>query len=157
MNLCSRWGFQMADCLYYWKKYWDNRDNTDFIHYTKHKTVFNQISRGDNLWVVVSANPKNLNGKWRLLQRVRIDRIEPSKRKPGEYRVIGNKRKSESYGLDSQPDFVAVLWLLDFESGNRITSKGKGVGAFLNPDGFRKLTDSDKILLRKYAKVLKLY
>jgi len=153
----------MADCLVYWKQFWDEYENEkdpDFLEndwdwYDKRKRFFNQLERDDSLWVVVSGGAEYPD-EWRLLQRIVVRDLKFAakyNRADGRpYRIVGDREKSPKFDLGSQPDLTNLLHKLEFVSGKRITKEGKAIG--LQLEQFRPLSPSGSRLLEQYARKL---
>ncbi len=147
----------MTDYLVYWQSFWNDVDDpAEVVHdwYTKNETFYNQIERGDNLWVVVSGG-QDSPGEWRLLQRIYVASRDPHLQQSqyGPYHVIGDEQQGKVFDPSLQPDFAPLLKKLRFASGNRITLSGGQIGQALQ--SIRRLSDSDVVLLREYAEMLK--
>ena len=149
----------MADYLVYWQQYWqDSQDlnaNPSKDWSTDSKVLHKTVKQGDCLWVVVSGGIE-YPGQWRLREQIRVAYPYPKQEKSkwGKYHIIGNKRRSRIFSIESQPDFAAILLLLQFASGKRIQVLGKRIGQTLQTHGFRKLSDTDATLLEEYAQSL---
>lgn len=150
----------MADYLVYWQQYWEDAAQDPNIEPSKSwstdsKALYGTVERGDSLWVVVTGGSDYPN-EWRLLERIRVSKPQPEleESKWGRYHIIGDKRKSQIFSVQSQPDFTAILLLLRFASGKRIDALGKRIGQALQTHGFRKLSESDAVLLEEYAQTL---
>lgn len=142
----------MADCLVYWKVYWEQRKQPDaFIPdwYTRYKYFPNQVDIGDNLWVVVWGGEDHPD-KWRLIQRISVKDVVFNN---GEFHAKGDVKNSQTFDVKNQSDLTPILRKLNFASGKRITARGKLIGRSIQRS--RPLSDSDVILLEQYAKTLK--
>jgi len=153
----------MADCLVYWKQFWgdyENEKDSDFLEndwdwYDKRKRFFNQLERGDTLWVAVSGGAEHPD-EWRLLQGIVIrdlkfvDKYNHVDGRP--YCVVGDREKSQKFDFDSQLDLANLLHELEFVSGKKITKEGKSIG--LQLEQFRPLSPSGSRLLEQYARNL---
>jgi hypothetical protein len=113
--------------------------------------LFDWLTVGDSLWVVVSAGLSR-PGQWGLLQRIVVKDLKFLKKydtpNGRPYRIVGDPRKSLKLSLESQADFAAILRKLSFESGRRIRRSRGEIGNSLQQ--FRPLTASDVLLLEKY-------
>ena len=149
----------MSHYLVYWQSYWDDIKEgyrPDGNHTTDSKKMHDSVRRGDWLWVVISGG-NDAPDEWRLLERICVQVVDPkpSPMKWGKWHFKGNKSRSQIFSIDSQPDMTAILWLLTFASGRRITFKGKKIGQALQANGFRPLSEHDCILLEEYGRTLK--
>jgi hypothetical protein len=150
----------MADYLVYWQQYWEDAAQIpnmkpSKVWSTDSKALYGTVERTDNLWVVVTGGSDYPN-EWRLLERIRVSYPQPEleESKWGRYHIVGDKRKSQVFSIQAQPDFTAILLLLRFASGKRINVLGKRIGQALQTHGFRKLSESDATLLEEYARSL---
>ena len=146
----------MADCLVYWKTYWDDyqqhsNSGVTAEWLTEYRYFPDQIGKGDNLWVVIWAG-ENYPDEWRLIQRIYIEKVEPDANGLLWY-AKGNDKKSEIFDITHQSDFSAILHKLNFASGKSIIAKGKLIGRSIQRS--RPLSNSDGVLLNQYAKMLK--
>lgn len=144
----------MADCLVYWKEFWEDMKEglewgTDY--YTRSPYFFNQITPGDSLWVIVSGGPAH-PGEWRLLQRIVVKELKFNASDFRPYSVVGAPRKAQSFDINSQPDVTPLLLKLEFRSGRKLRVEGSAIGNALQ--AIRPLTDSDSTLLREFAATL---
>ena len=150
----------MADYLVYWQHYWDDKATGGYTFRpsgnwsTDSKRLYDTVESGDNLWVVVNGGSGRPN-EWRLLERVKVLNRKLQRTKWGAYRIIGQKGKSPFFSLRAQPDFAAILALLQFASGRSIKVRGSRIGQALQTYGFRKLSEGDAALLERYAQALK--
>ncbi len=142
----------MADCLVYWKVYSKQlkkygREAMTPQWNTEYEYFADQVLDGDNLWVVIRGGDK-----WWLIQRICIQEVVFDEIDEMWY-VEGDDSKSENFDISNQPDFTPILHQLKFVSGKRITKNGGWIGTQLQRP--RPLSDSDVILLNKYAKTLR--
>lgn len=151
----------MADCLMYWKTYWDDIYNEDpdeivDIHWhTNSESFFQQVEIGDSLWVTVWAGSSRPE-EWRLLEKIRIKELkeeEPDDNYRGPYHAIGDQLSSLYFDIKRQSDFTPILHELEFISGRKIKANGKLIGRSLQ--AIRPLTDGDIELLERYSANLK--
>jgi hypothetical protein len=148
----------MAHYMVYWK-YFERDDaklgvvwGSDW--YSENERIFNQLARGDNLWVVV-----RLDEEWRLLQRIRVQELKietdedsPEVQEYGRYHAIGDPLLSKSFDIRLQQDFAPTIRQLTFRSGKPITATGKLIGRFFQTA--RVLSDADAKLLSTYEATL---
>ena len=149
----------MTHFLVYWKSYWEDIKEgykPSGSWSTNSKAFHQAVRRGDILWAVISGGTE-APGTWNLIERIQVDYTEPnpSVTKWGKWHIIGDDKKSLKFSVKSQPDMTAILWMLQFASGTRITIKGQRLGQALQSHGFRRLADNDAVLLDAYAVTLK--
>jgi hypothetical protein len=148
----------MADYLVYWQSFWD-ADRSAWEGplkewWSRDTGLFNGAGHGDTLWVVTTAG-ETAPSEWRLLSAVRLLRKEAAAEKHpryGQYHFIGDGRRSLGFDISAQPDFAAVLRLVRFDSGRRITRVGRPIGQLLQKP--RRLAAADSVLLAEYASTL---
>jgi hypothetical protein len=141
----------MADCLVYWKVYWQQTERFGKSAVTpdwdtKYEYFPDQVEPGDNIWVVMRDGDR-----WSLIQRISIKKIILN-RENGIWDVKGDRSKSETFDIQNQPDFTPILRRLNFASGKKITKSGAWIGTQIQRP--RPLSDADVILLNKYARTL---
>jgi hypothetical protein len=149
----------MAHYLVYWKEYWNDVEDGDKpspYWTTNSRAFFKSIRPKDYLWAVISGGSEAPDA-WYLLGRIQVAHPEPKqwKTKWGRYHIVGAKKSTRFFSLESQPDFTAILRLLKFASSKRIKLTGRRIGQTLQSRGFRLLAESDAILLEEYARTLK--
>lgn len=149
----------MAHYLVYWQTFKQDHENP-YAHvtpawYTNEKGFHEKVRKDDNIWVVVSGGEKTPD-EWCLIQRFVVAKVnsEPEKSKTGYYKIIGLKKGNQVFDIQQQPDFTAILWMLEFSTGKRIKYLGQKIGQSLQTHGHRTLTENDVLLLEKYAKQL---
>ncbi len=150
----------MSHFLVYWHQYWKDQKERIPITVnwsTSSKKMHNTVRSGDWLWVIVSAGEMRPD-EWKLLQVIKVHENEqkPKSSRWGRWHFKGDKKRSKTFSLRTQPDIAAILRLLSFATGKRIEFKGKKIGQALQSHGFRALSEEDAILLNKYARTLKL-
>ena len=142
----------MTDFLVYWKDYWrDTRENPNAIDrywHTANETFFDEARPGASLWVVVSGG-KDDPGEWRLLQRIVIRAKAENNDEKRPYEIIGNRRRSQVFDMNAEPDLAPLLRKLEFRTGKKITARGNAIGNTLQTA--RPLTPSDVVLLEDYS------
>src|SRR5688572_5261595 len=148
----------MSDFMVYWKNY--ERDTNkagnsgiadDWYWHTGKESIYNQLSEGDNLWVLI----RDSEAKWKLLSKIKIARKKIDRdvnkfevKEYGQYHFIGDPKKSERFDIVTQADFEPILRQLEFGSGQKITATGKRIGlSFQAP---RRLSVKDGNLLSDY-------
>ena len=146
----------MTHYLVYWQTYWQDEENGSAqvtpAWYTDNKKFHDRLEKNDNLWVVVSGGEKAPD-EWRLIQRFIVSKVNPGqvKSKWGRYEIIGYRKGNQVFDIEQQPDFTAILWMLEFSTGKRIKYLGQKIGQSLQTHGHRTLTESDVLLLEKYV------
>ena len=146
----------MADYLVYWHGLWEDHGEWSGSlkdWWTRDPDLYHGVGRGDSLWVVSSGGPKRAT-EWRLVSRIVVAQheVRMNGSKYGKYHLIGSPRRRVGFDLEVQPDFAAILRLLRFASGRRITIAGARVGKLLQKP--RRLAPPDTALLEDYAKCL---
>ena len=149
----------MSHYLVYWQTYWDeiNEGYRPGPQYNSDsEMMYKTVKRGDWLWVVILGRSHTEN-EWRLIERINVANVYPNPARPNwrKWHFEGNKKRSQVFSFDSQPDLTALLWLLTFASGKRIKYKGKKIGQTLQSHGFRLISERDVILFEEYARTLK--
>ena len=148
----------MAGYLVYWKTYWSQTDAgfpPRAFWSTDSEVFHSKVHPGDRLWVVIPA-PEPHPDQWRLLGKIWVRRRNPE-RSPspwGDLHIEGDPDRSVFYDPSAQPDFTAVLLLLEFEGHTPIPVIGPQIGKSLQSHGHRTLTDRDIVLLEEYGKAL---
>jgi hypothetical protein len=149
----------MADCLVYWKYCSaelnlftsDNPGPWNFHYNSRSRRLFDQIERGDNLWIVVfdTAPPP---GDWLLIERISVmeKKHRPEFARP--YQIVGDPKKSVSFDIRKQSDLTPVLHELNFVTGKKILASGIKIA--LSLQYVRPLTSGDSALLERYSKDL---
>lgn len=146
--------------LVYWHTYWQDEENGTAqvtpAWYTDNRKFYDRVEKKDNLWVVVNGG-KKAPGEWRLIQRFILSKVNPSQVESGwgRYEIIGYRKGNQVFDIEQQPDFTAILWMLEFSTGNHINYLGRKIGQSLQTHGQRVLTESDVVLLEKYSKQLR--
>jgi hypothetical protein len=122
---------------------------------TDNKNFRDKLRKNDRLWVVVIARDAAPE-EWRLLYTFVVSRANPKlvKSRWGKYEIIGSRKDTYEFKIDKQPDFTAILWMLEFFSGKHIKTLGHKIGQSLQTHGHRTLSESDVVLLENYAKRL---
>ena len=150
----------MTNYLVYWKTYWEDVKEGSLggvtpYWYTDNKNFRDKIRKSDRLWVLVTGGDGAPN-EWRLIQSFFVSNVNPKKMetKWGKYEIIGLRKDNHGFKIDRQPDFTAILWLLEFSTGKRIKTLGQKIGQSLQTHGHRTLTERDVVLLENYAKRL---
>jgi hypothetical protein len=149
----------MADCLVYWKYCSaelneftsDNPGPWNFHYNSRSRRLFDQIERGENLWIVVfdTVPPP---GDWLLITRISVieKKHRPEVARP--YQIVGDPKKSVSFDIRKQSDLTPVLHELNFVTGKKILANGIKIA--LSLQYIRPLTDGDGALLERYSKDL---
>jgi hypothetical protein len=145
----------MTDYLMYWKYFWqDMQEHPDSFNdkwHTRNESFFNQVERGNSLWVVVSGGLRYPE-EWRLLQRIVVAEKFVNYDYERPYGILGDPGKGQKFDIEAQTDLTPLLHKLEFVSGRRITAKGRGIGNALQT--IRPLSESDTALLKQYANTL---
>jgi hypothetical protein len=150
----------MTHYLVYWKTYWQDKEESNSIAtpawYTDNKNFREKIWKNDRLWVVVTGGTSAPN-EWRLIQSFVVSHVNPKKvnTKWGKYEIIGSRKNNHEFKIDRQPDFTAILWILEFSTRKHIKTLGPKIGQSLQTHGHRTLTKRDVVLLENYAKRLR--
>ena len=149
----------MADCLVYWKDcsaelntFRSDKPGPWNFHYnSKSRCLFDQIERGETLWIVVfdTAPPP---GDWLLIERIAVmdKKHNPESARP--YQIVGDPEKSVSFDIRKQSDLTPVLHELNFVTGKKILAGGIKIA--LSLQYIRPLTNGDSALLERYSKDL---
>ncbi len=142
----------MSDFLVYWKEYWSDlrtkQGARNYYWQTAKRSFYEQARPKDRLWVVVSAGNAHPN-EWRLVQLIVIRDKQINTRLARPYEMIGNRKSSQRFDIEAQPDLSSLLHKLEFASGRRITARGRAIGNTLQ--AIRRLTASDAVLLNRYS------
>jgi hypothetical protein len=146
-----------ASWLVYWQVFWSEWKEYGpriytIIYHTRSKWFYNAVRSGDDFWLVVSADGRNL-GVWRLAMRftVRGKSFNQSKWRP--YKFVPELRGCDLFCLDGQADLAPVLRKLTFASGRRITATGRLIGGSLQTP--RRLASRDLSILQDRALTLR--
>jgi hypothetical protein len=149
----------MADCLVYWKYCSaelnqftsDNPGPWNFHYNSRSRRLFDQIEKGNNLWIVVfdTAPPP---GDWLLIEKISVmeKKHRPEFARP--YQIVGNPKKSVAFDIRMQSDLTPVLHELNFVTGKKILASGIKIA--LSLQYVRFLTNRDSVLLERYSKDL---
>ncbi|SRR6266540_3276469 len=149
----------MADCLIYWKDCSaelneftsDNPGPWSFHYHSKSRHLFDQIERGENLWIVVfdTAPPP---GDWLLIEKISVmeKKHKPEFARP--YQIVGDPKKSLFFDIRKQSDLTPVLHKLNFFTGKKILASGAKIAQSLQ--SIRPLTSGDSALLQRFSKDL---
>ncbi len=149
----------MADCMIYWKDCSaelneftsDSPGPWNFHYHSKSRHLFDQIERGENLWIVVFdvAPPP---GDWLLIERISVmeKKHKPEFARP--YQIVGDPKKSLCFDIRKQSDLTAVLHKLNFVTGKKILASGAKIAQSLQ--SIRPLTSGDRALLQRSSKDL---
>jgi hypothetical protein len=149
----------MADCLIYWKACSvelneftsDNPGPWNLHYHSKSRHLFNQVERGENLWIVVfDTTPPP--GDWLLIERISVIEKRHKPEFPRPYQIIGDPKKSVSFDIRKQGDLTPVLRKLNFVTGKKILASGARIAHSLQC--IRPLTTGDSALLQQYSKNL---
>lgn len=137
--------------LLYWKTFWEENGGRRPLRnewWTNRAWLWNRISSGDRIWLVVKAQAER--GEWCLLQRLDVLRAASertsTKRKFGIY---GNPETAVEFQLNGQPDFAHLLHQFEFSTGRRLNLSGAEIGRALQSP--RRLASQDVLLLEKFA------
>lgn len=149
----------MADCLIYWKncsaelnEFTSNKPGPWNLHYhSKSRHLFDQIERGENLWIVVfdTAPPP---GDWLLIETISVMEKTHKPELARPYQIAGDPKKSLCFDIRKQSDLTPVLHKLNFVTGKKILASGAKIAQSLQP--IRPLTSGDSALLQRYCKDL---
>jgi len=149
----------MADCLVYWKYCSaelneftsDNPGPWNFHYNSKSQRLFDQIERGENLWIVVfdTAPPP---GDWLLIERISVMEKKHNPEFVRPYQIVGDPKKSVAFDIRKQSDLTPVLRKLNFGTGKKILASGAKIAHTLQCN--RPLTSEDSALLQHYSKDL---
>jgi hypothetical protein len=149
----------VADCLVYWKSCSaeltqftsDNPGPWNFHYNSKSRLLFDQIKRGENLWIVVfdTAPPP---GDWLLIERLSVMDKNHNLKLVRPYQIVGDPKKSVSFDIRRQSDLTPVLRELNFVTGKKILASGIKIA--LSFQYIRPLTTEDNALLERYSKDL---
>jgi hypothetical protein len=143
----------MADCLAYWKTYWEYGPSNAKEHSlttgwgSMQMAFLDRISEGDTLWVVGRSQDDT---DWRLLQRLHVARTYTNGE--GSQRVVADPSRSAFFVPEIEVGFEERLRQLRFASNRPITGSGKLIGR--NIQTIRPLSKADVALLEDYAKHL---
>jgi len=149
----------MADCLIYWKDCSAERDQFDsdepgpwnFHYHTRQKSFFDQIKKGENIWVVVfDVQPPP--GDWLLIERISVKEKRHIPEFGRSYQVIGDPENSVFFDIRKQSDLAPLLHKLSFVTGKKILASGAKIAQSLQ--SIRPLTSGDSTLLQSYAQRL---
>ena len=149
----------MADCLTYWKDCSaelneftsDNPGPWNSHYHSKSRHLFDQIERGENLWIVVfDVDPPP--GDWLLIGRISVMEKKHKPEFPRPYQIIGDPEKSLFFDIRTQSDLTPVLHELNFGTGKKILASGVKIAQSLQP--IRPLTSADSALLQRYSEDL---
>ena len=147
----------MSAYLSYWQDFWSAHGNprriTPLDWATESKSLYRSLQLGDTIWGVISG-PKGHETEWRLLLKVVVKEKQEYQTAYGPYYITGDPRSSVVFDIDIQPDFAAIMWVLDFKTGRRLRFVGKKIGQALQARGGRKLAHRDLALLEEYAEAL---
>ncbi len=148
----------MTGFLSYWKDVWDKHEDptkTPIDWATDSKDFYDMAQIGDTIWGVIPG-PPNAPKEWRLLEAVVIKekRSHRGITAYGRYYFKGDAKRSRMFNLKLQPDFTAVLWLLEFRTRTPIRLAGAIIGQALQSHGARRLSHRDVALLESYADAL---
>jgi hypothetical protein len=149
----------MADCLVYWKycaselnEFTSDTPGPWNFHYnSKSRRLFDQIKRGENLWIVVfdTAPPP---GEWLLIERISVIEKKHNPELVRPYQIVGDPKKSVAFDIRKQSDLTPVLHELNFAAGKKILASGIKIA--LSLQYIRPLTNRDSALLERYSKDL---
>lgn len=149
----------MADCLIYWKDCSaelkeftsDKPGPWNFHYHSKSRRLFDQVERGENLWIVVfdTAPPP---GDWLLIERISVmeKKHKPEFARP--YQLVGDPNKSLVFDIRKQGDLTPELHKLNFVTGKKILASSAKIAQSLQ--SIRPLTSGDSALLQWYSKDL---
>ena len=141
----------MSDIITYLQHFWkDRRSEANVQHEwgTQGPQLHAQIRPGDIIWVVTTGGPDTLD-KWRLFQKIVMDRLFVDPICSYLYRIAGKEDQCAVYRLEGQPDLAPLLQRLLFSSGRRITAMGRRIGQALQTT--RPLIEADSELFRQHA------
>jgi len=149
----------MADCLIYWKACSaelneftsDNPGPWNFHYHSNSRHLFDQIERGENLWIVVfdTLPPP---GDWLLIEKISVMEKKHTPELPRSYQIVGDPKQSLSFDIRKQSDLTPVLRKLNFVTGKTILASGAKIAHTLQC--IRPLTSEDSALLQHYSKDL---
>ncbi len=149
----------MTQYLVYWKTYWqslqDGRGETTANWSTDSESFWLNLRKNDKIWVVISGG-ESAPDEWRLLQKFVVVKPNPNLLITpwGKYGIIGSPKENQVFDINQQPDMTAILWMLKFSTGKRITVLGQKIGQSLQTHGHRTLSEEDVILLENYAQCI---
>jgi hypothetical protein len=149
----------MADCLIYWKACSaelneftsDNPGPWNLHYHSKSRHLFDQIERGENLWIVVfDVDPPP--GDWLLIERLSVTEKKHKPEFARPYQIVGDPKKSLVFDIRKQSDITDVLHKLNFVTGKKMLASGVKISQSLQT--YRPLTSGDSALLQQYSKDL---
>lgn len=149
----------VVDCLIYWKDCSaelneftsDSPGPWNFHYLSKSRRLFDQIERGENLWIVVfDVDPPP--GDWLLIERISVMEKTHKPEFTRPYQIAGDPKKSICFDIRKQSDLTDVLHKLNFVTGKKISASGAKIAQSLQ--SFRPLTGGDSALLQRYSKDL---
>jgi len=148
----------MAGYMVYWRTYWSDTDGEfppPAFWSTDSQVFHSKVNPGDRIWILIPAQ-QPMHDQWRLLGRVYAKEREPEPRSSrwGRYHIAGDPERSTFYDPARQPDFTAILLLLQFESQTPIRVIGPQIGKSFQSHGHRTLSDRDIVLLEEYGAAL---
>jgi len=106
----------MADCLIYWKDCSaelnrftsDNLGPWNFHYHSNSRHLFDQIERGENLWIVVfdTLPPP---GDWLLIETSAVMEKNHTPELPRSYQIVGDPTPRLSFDIRTQSHLRPVL------------------------------------------------
>jgi hypothetical protein len=145
--------------LIYWKDCSAERDQFDsdepgpwnFHYHTRQRRLFNEIKKGENIWVVV-FDTKPPPGDWLLIEKLSVKEKRHIPEFARSYQVIGDPKNSVFFDIRKQSDLTPLLHKLSFVTGKKIVASGAKIAQSLQ--SIRSLTSEDSALLQSYAQRL---
>jgi len=157
----------MSNLIAYWKIFWKEMDTYNYLDqplkalavrkmriekdgWGSAGDIQNQISPGENLWIIGRGNPGIKPDEWCLLLRINVKEYLLD---PANY--YSNRLVSDDFDFfdpEGQPDLELLLKQISFESRKPIPPDitGKGLGQYFQTR--RRITLSDDVLLQDWVR-----